>query len=273
MEPNKLNMNLQYFADVDQAGSQSQPGAQGGDNGESGQNTDSNTQSNSNNQNGQSANDFIQNLVDSVTKQGSQSSNKLNNGSNGDQVKDDQPSSSGTDDVDTDDNADGKKFTQAEVDKLLKEREFRAHKKGIEEGKEAGKTSAEKYAQMTDKEKEQAQINDILNENKRLKAERNRSDMRDEVLKQLKDTGYQFTNDDVDALVNDNPDKTKHNVDNFKSMINRIVKKTKQDMFKNHNVPQSNQQQNAAAPSFGELVAKHTLGDPSRFKGKFFDQK
>lgn len=267
-------MNLQYFADVDQAGSQSQPGAQGGDNGEGGQNNDNNTQSNSNNQNGQSANDFIQNLVNTVTKQGSQNPNKLNNDINGDQVvKDDQPSSSGTNDVDTDDKSNDKTFTQAEVDKLLKEREFRAHKKGIEEGKEVGKTSAEKYAQMTDKEKEQAQINDILNENKRLKAERDRSDMRDEVLKQLKDTGYQFTNDDVDALVNDNPDKTKRNVDNFKSMINRIVKKTKQDMFKNHNVPQSNQQQNAATPSFGELVAKHTLGDPSRFKGKFFDQK
>lgn len=273
MESDKLNMDLQYFADAGQAGSQSQPGAQGEGNGEDGQDTTKNTAVNSGNQNDQSANDFIKNLVDTVSNNSNQNQNNQNTNSNDDQAG--QKASEGeSEKVSTnEDTDDDKTFTQAEVDKLLKDREFRAHKKGIEEGKKAGKSSAEKYAQMTDDEKQQEKINEILKENEELKAEKNRSDMRSEVLNQLKDTGYQFTNDDVETLISDDPEATKHNVDNFKDLLNRVVKKTKQDMFKNHNIPQSNQQQTTEAPSFGEIVAKNTLGDPNRFKGKFFDQK
>ncbi|GED95562.1 hypothetical protein LBSP_21220 [Lentilactobacillus buchneri subsp. silagei] len=273
MESDKLNMNLQYFAEGGQVGSQSQPGAQGGDNGEGGQSTSNNTATNSGNQNGQSSQDFIKSLVDKVNNSVNQSQSNQNTNKNSDQTdNDDTSSKDNTDDNNGDNSSNDKTFTQTEVDKLLKDREFRARKKGIEEGKKAGKSSAEKYAQMTDEEKQQAHINDVLKENERLKAEKNRSDMRNEVLKQLKDTGYQFTNEDVDTLVSDDPDTTKHNVDNFKSMLDRVVKITKKNMFKNNQIPNSNTQQNNAAPSFGELVAKKTLGDPDRFKGKFFDK-
>lgn len=274
MESDKLNMDLQYFADAGQAGSQSQPGAQGGGSGEGGQSTNNNSATNPVSQNDQSANDFIKSLVDTVTQNSNQNQSNQNTNSNSDPAKqnanDGEPTNTDAKNNDTDD---GKTFTQAEVDKLLKDREFRAHKKGIEEGKKAGKSSAEKYAQMTDDEKRQEQINEILKENEQLKAEKNRSDMRSEVFNQLKDTGYQFTKDDVETLISDDPEATKHNVDNFKDLLNRVVKKTKQDMFKNHNIPKGNQQQTTEAPSFGEIVAKNTLGDPNRFKGKFFDQK
>lgn len=273
MESDKLNMNLQYFADAGQEGSQSQPGAQGGESGEGGQNANNNTATNSGNQNGQPSQDFIKTLVDTVTNNANQNQNNQNTNGNSDQAdNDDTSSKDNTDDNNGDNSSNDKTFTQTEVDKLLKDREFRAHKKGIEEGKKAGKSNAEKYAQMTDEEKQQAQIKEILEENKQLKAEKNRSDMRSEVLNQLKDTGYQFTNEDVDTLVSDDPDTTKHNVDNFKSMLDRVVKITKKNMFKNNQIPNSNTQQNNAAPSFGELVAKKTLGDPDRFKGKFFDK-
>lgn len=274
MESDKLNMDLQYFADAGQEGSQSQSGAQGGESGEGGQNANNNTATNSGNQNGQSSQDFIKNLVDTVTNNANQNQSNQNTNGNSDQAdNDDTSSKDNTDDNNGDNSSNDKMFTQTEVDKLLKDREFRAHKKGIEEGKKVGKSSAEKYAQMTDDEKQQEKINEILKENEELKAEKNRSDMRSEVLNQLKDTGYQFTNDDVETLISDDPEVTKHNVDNFKDLLNRVVKKTKQDMFKNNNISQSNQQQTTEAPSFGEIVAKNTLGDPNRFKGKFFDQK
>lgn len=267
MESDKLNMNLQYFADAGQAGSQSQPGAQGGDNGEGGQKANNNSAANPGSQNAQTADNLIKSLVDTVTKNRNQNTNS-NDDPAGQKASEGESEKVSTNE-DTDDD---KTFTQAEVDKLLKDREFRAHKKGIEEGKKAGKSSAEKYAQMTDDEKRQEKINEILKENEELKAEKNRSDMRNEVLKQLKDTGYQFTNEDIDTLVSDDPDTTKHNVDNFKSMLDRVVRITKKNMFKNNQIPNSNTQQNNAAPSFGELVAKKTLGDPDRFKGKFFDK-
>lgn len=274
MESDKLNMDLQYFADAGQEGSQSQSGAQGGESGEGGQNANNNTATNSGNQNGQTSQDFIKNLVDTVTNNANQNQSNQNTNGNSDQAdNDDTSSKDNTDDNNGDNSSNDKTFTQAEVDKMLKDREFRAHKKGIEEGKKVGKSSAEKYAQMTDDEKQQEKINEILKENEELKADKNRSEMRSEVLNQLKDTGYQFTNDDVETLISDDPEATKHNVDNFKDLLNRVVKKTKQDMFKNHNIPQSNQQQTTEAPSFGEIVAKNTLGDPNRFKGKFFDQK
>ncbi|KRK56844.1 DUF4355 domain-containing protein [Lentilactobacillus hilgardii] len=273
MESDKLNMNLQYFADDGQAGSLSQPGAQGGDGGEGDQNNNNNTQANSRSQSGQSGNDFMKSLVSAVTKANQSDNNPTLNGANQNSQTDTESNGGKPSDADSNQTGDdGKTFTQAEVDKLLKDREFRAHKKGIEEGKKAGKSSAEQYAQMTDAEKQQARIKEIINENNQLKAEKNRSDMRNEVLNQLKDTGYQFTNEDVDTLVSDNPDTTKHNVDNFKSMLDRVVKITKKNMFKNNQIPNSNTQQNNAAPSFGELVAKKTLGDPDRFKGKFFDK-
>ncbi|WP_109249050.1 DUF4355 domain-containing protein [Lentilactobacillus kefiri] len=274
MESDKLNMDLQYFADAGQAGSQSQPGAQGEESGEGGQNANNNTATNSGNQNGQPSQDFIKNLVDTVTNNANQNQSNQNTNGNSDQAdNDDTSSNDNTDDNNGDNSSNDKTFTQTEVDKLLKDREFRARKKGIEEGKKVGKSSAEKYAQMTDDEKQQEKINEILKENEELKAEKNRSEMRSEVLNQLKDTGYQFTNEDVETLISDDPEATKHNVDNFKDLLNRVVKKTKQDMFKNNNIPQSNQQQTTEAPSFGEIVAKNTLGDPNRFKGKFFDQK
>lgn len=275
MESDKLNMNLQYFADGGQEGSQSQPGAQGRDNGEGGQKSNNNSAVNSGSQNDQTTNDFIKSLVNTVTKNSNQGQSNQNTNSNSDPAGQNTSGDESTPNTDDkNDNAgDGDKtFTQAQVDKLIQDREFRARKKGIEEGKRAGKSSAEKYAQMTDEEKQQAHINDILKENEQLKAEKNRSDMRNEVLNQLKDTGYQFTNEDVDTLVSDDPDTTKHNVDNFKSMLDRVVKVTKKNMFKNNQIPNSNTQQNNAAPSFGELVAKKTLGDPDRFKGKFFDK-
>ncbi|MGP3641224.1 DUF4355 domain-containing protein [Lentilactobacillus hilgardii] len=280
MESDKLNMNLQYFADDGQAGSPSQPGAQGGDGGEGDQNNNNNTQANSRSQSGQSGNDFMKSLVSAVTKANQSNNNPTLNGTNQNSQNNNNVGSQASagnsggkpSDADSNQTGDDKTFTQAEVDKLLKDREFRARKKGIEEGKKAGKSSAEQYAQMTDAEKQQARIKEIINENNQLKAEKNRSDMRNEVLNQLKDTGYQFTNEDVDTLVSDNPDTTKHNVDNFKSMLDRVVKITKKNMFKNNQIPNSNTQQNNAAPSFGELVAKKTLGDPDRFKGKFFDK-
>lgn len=273
MESDKLNMNLQYFADAGQEGSQSQPGAQGGESGEGGQNANINTATNSGNQNGQPSQDFIKSLVDKVNNSANQSQSNQNTNKNSDQTdNDDTSSKDNTDDNNGDNSSNDNTFTQAEVDKMLKDREFRAHKKGIEEGKKVGKSSAEKYAQMTDDEKQREKINEILKENEELKAEKNRSDMRSEVLNQLKDTGYQFTNEDVDTLVSDDPDTTMHNVNNFKSMLDRVVKITKKNMFKNNQIPNSNTQQNNAAPSFGELVAKKTLGDPDRFKGKFFDK-
>ncbi|KAL3951615.1 DUF4355 domain-containing protein [Lentilactobacillus hilgardii] len=273
MESDKLNMNLQYFADDGQAGSPSQPGVQGGDGDEGDQNHNNNTQANSRSQSGQSGNDFMKSLVSAVTKANQSNNNPTLNDTNQNSQTDTESNVGKSSDADSNQTGDdGKTFTQAEVDKLLKDREFRARKKGIEEGKKAGKSSAEQYAQMTDAEKQQARIKEIINENNQLKAEKNRSDMRNEVLNQLKDTGYQFTNEDVDTLVSDNPDTTKHNVDNFKSMLDRVVKITKKNMFKNNQIPNSNTQQNNAAPSFGELVAKKTLGDPDRFKGKFFDK-
>lgn len=151
MESDKLNMDLQYFADAGQAGSQSQPGAQGGSNGEGGQSTNNNSATNPVSQNDQSANDFIKSLVDTVTQNSNQNQSNQNTNSNSNPAKqnanDGEPTNTDAKNNDTDD---GKTFTQAEVDKLLKDREFRAHKKGIEEGKKAGKSSAEKYAQMTD---------------------------------------------------------------------------------------------------------------------------
>ena len=166
--------------------------------------------------------------------------------------------------------------TQAEIDAIVTERANRAYAKGLAEGKDQGKSAAEKLAKMTDDEKLQAQLQAALDDNKALKAERDHRDMQATVLNSL-DTdklakaGVTFATKDADKLIGKTPEDTNANIKWFNDLLDSLVKGAKQSAYQTD--ANAGGKSTSNTPNFGEIVAKSTATDPNRFKGSFFDQK
>lgn len=165
--------------------------------------------------------------------------------------------------------------TQAEIDAIVTERANRAYAKGLAEGKDQGKSAAEKLAKMTDDEKLQAQLQAALDDNKALKAERDHRDMQATVLssldtEKLAKAGVTFATKDADKLIGKTPEDTNANIKWFNELLDSLVKGAKQSAYQTDTNAGGKSTSNT--PNFGEIVAKSTATDPNRFKGSFFDQ-
>ena len=166
--------------------------------------------------------------------------------------------------------------TQAEIDAIVTERANRAYAKGLAEGKDQGKSAAEKLAKMTDDEKLQAQLQAALDDNKALKAERDHRDMQATVLnsldtEKLAKAGVTFATKDADKLIGKTPEDTNANIKWFNDLLDSLVKGAKQSAYQTD--ANAGGKSTSNTPNFGEIVAKSTATDPTRFKGSFFDQK
>ena len=165
--------------------------------------------------------------------------------------------------------------TQAEIDAIVTERANRAYAKGLAEGKDQGKSAAEKLAKMTDDEKLQAQLQAALDDNKALKAERDHRDMQATVLssldtEKLAKAGVTFATKDADKLIGNTPEDTNANIKWFNDLLDSLVKGAKQSAYQTD--ANAGGKSTSNTPNFGEIVAKSTATDPTRFKGSFFDQ-
>ena len=165
--------------------------------------------------------------------------------------------------------------TQAEIDAIVTERANRAYAKGLAEGKDQGKSAAEKLAKMTDDEKLQAQLQAALDDNKALKAERDHRDMQATVLssldtEKLAKAGVTFATKDADKLIGKTPEDTNANIKWFNDLLDSLVKGAKQSAYQTD--ANAGGKSTSNTPNFGEIVAKSTATDPTRFKGSFFDQ-
>lgn len=165
--------------------------------------------------------------------------------------------------------------TQAEIDAIVAERANRAYAKGLAEGKDQGKSAAEKLAKMTDDEKLQAQLQAALDDNKALKAERDHRDMQATVLssldtEKLAKAGVTFATKDADKLIGKTPEDTNANIKWFNELLDSLVKGAKQSAYQTD--ANAGGKSTSNTPNFGEIVAKSTATDPTRFKGSFFDQ-
>lgn len=135
----------------------------------------------------------------------------------------------GSDDGDgSDDNGDDhdepeKKYTDADIDKIVKDRLARERKAA--EKKARQQAEAEKLKNMTAAEKRDAEFEQMKKELAELKAEKQNADMLSTASDILKDAGINVSSKLVGHLIADTADETKANVDEFVKLYNEAVNK------------------------------------------------
>ena len=130
----------------------------------------------------------------------------------------------GSDDGD-DDRSDEpeKKYTDADIDKIVKERLARERKAA--EKKARQQAEAEKLKNMTAAEKRDAEFEQMKARLASLEAEKNQAEMLSTASDILKDAGINVSSKLVGHLIADTADETKANVDEFVKLYNDAVNK------------------------------------------------
>ena len=116
-----------------------------------------------------------------------------------------------------------KKYTDADIDKIVKERLARERKAA--EKKARQQAEAEKLKNMTAAEKRDAEFEQMKKELAELKAEKQNADMLSTASDILKDAGINVSSKLVGHLIADTADETKANVDEFVKLYNDAVNK------------------------------------------------
>lgn len=130
------------------------------------------------------------------------------------------------DDVDDDDDDDKepeKKYTDADVDRLVKQRLARERKAA--EKKARQQAEAEKLKSMTAAEKRDAEFEQMKARLASLEAEKNQAEMLSTASDILKDAGINVSSKLVAHLIAETADETKANVDEFVKLYNDAVNK------------------------------------------------
>ena len=130
----------------------------------------------------------------------------------------------GSDDGD-DDRSDEpeKKYTDADIDKIVKERLARERKAA--EKKARQQAEAEKLKNMTAAEKRDAEFEQMKARLASLEAEKNQAEMLSTASDILKDAGINVSSKLVGHLIAETADETKANVDEFVKLYNDAVNK------------------------------------------------
>lgn len=138
----------------------------------------------------------------------------------------DNGSDDGDDGSDDDDDKGGepeKKYTDADIDKIVKERLARERKAA--EKKARQQAEAEKLKNMTAAEKRDAEFEEMKARLATLEAEKNQASMLSTASDILKDAGIVVSSKLVGHLIAETADETKANVDEFVKLYNDAVNK------------------------------------------------
>ena len=130
------------------------------------------------------------------------------------------------DDVDDDEGEEDKpekKYTDADVDRLVKQRLARERKAA--EKKARQQAEAEKLKNMSAAEKRDAEFEQMKRELAELKGEKQKSEMLSTASDILKDAGVNVSSKLVSHLIAETADETKANVDEFVKLFNDAVNK------------------------------------------------
>lgn len=138
---------------------------------------------------------------------------------------DDNGSGGNDDDGDDDDKGgeDEKKYTQADIDRIVKQRLAKAAKAAEKKSREAAE--AEKLKNMSKEEKRDAEFKQMQQELAELKAEKRNADMLSSASDILKDAGINVSSKLVAHLIADTAEETKANVDEFVKLYQDAVNK------------------------------------------------
>ena len=140
--------------------------------------------------------------------------------------EDDGGNEDGDDDEGGDDDGDDKpekKYTDADIDRIVKQRLARERKEADKKAKQAAE--AEKLKNMSAAEKRDAEFEQMKKELAELKAEKQSADMISTASDILKDAGINVSSKLVAHLIAETADETKANVDEFVKLYNEAVNK------------------------------------------------
>ncbi len=143
-------------------------------------------------------------------------------GDGGDDGSDDGDDGSNDGDDDHSDEPE-KKYTDADIDKIVKERLARERKAA--EKKARQQAEAEKLKNMTAAEKRDAEFEQMKARLASLEAEKNQAEMLSTASDILKDAGINVSSKLVGHLIAETADETKANVDEFVKLYNDAVNK------------------------------------------------
>ena len=145
----------------------------------------------------------------------------------GDDEGDGDEDGSGGNDEDGDDDDKGgkdeKKFTQADIDRIVARTLAKERRAAEKKSREAAE--AEKLKNMSKEEKRDAEFRQMQQELAELKAEKRNADMLSSASDILKDAGINVSSKLVAKLVADTAEETKANVDEFVKLYNDAVNK------------------------------------------------
>lgn len=130
------------------------------------------------------------------------------------------------DDADDDDGEEDKpekKYTDADVDRMVKQRLARERKAAEKKAKQ--QAEAEKLKNMTAAEKRDAEFEQMKARLASLEAEKNQAEMLSTASDILKDAGINVSSKLVGHLIAETADETKANVDEFVKLFNDAVNK------------------------------------------------
>ena len=116
-----------------------------------------------------------------------------------------------------------KKYTDADIDRIVKQRLARERKEADKKAKQAAE--AEKLKNMSAEEKRDKEIADMKAELAALKAEKQNADMISTASDILKDAGINVSSKLVGKLIAETAEETKANVDEFVKLYNDAVNK------------------------------------------------
>lgn len=116
------------------------------------------------------------------------------------------------------DDGDEKKYSDADVDKIV-EKKFAKWKAKHEEDLETAKKEAVKLAKMNADQKKDYELEKIKAENESLKADAAKIELGKEAAKILKESKIDATQDILDLVVGSDADSTKANIDKFVGII------------------------------------------------------
>lgn len=143
-----------------------------------------------------------------------------------------------------------KTFTQAEVDKIAKERVARAEK-----DKEKAIAEAEKLAKMNADEKQRYELEKLQEENRQLKVAQNRFSLGKEATKMLAESGIIADDDTLEFVVREDAETTKVAVQNFSALIQSKVDAAVKEALKG-TPPKKSAANNGAATKESILAIK-----------------
>lgn len=130
------------------------------------------------------------------------------------------------DDVDDDDDSDKepeKKYTEEQVNRMIAKRLARERRDAEKKAKQ--QAEAEKLKNMSEKERHDAEFEQMKKELAELKGEKQRADMTATASDILKEAGINISSKLVAYMVRDTAEETKNNVDEFVKLFNAEVNK------------------------------------------------